>query len=248
MPVHDWTRLQPGIFHDFHHAWIYELARVLNKGLLPDDCYAIAEQLAAGFSPDVPTLQGRLTDTEDGFDAQPIRSSGGEMLAPPAIQPTAETEIPFYRRKQNVIAVRHVSDDEIVAMIEIVSPGNKSSRKAMRDFVMKAAYLLDKRIHLLIIDVQPPTRRDPHGLHAVIWEEITGEESASPPEKPLALIAYECDLGIKAYVVPVAVGESLPDIPLFLEPGKQVPVPLEATYNAAFDAVPRRWRSVLEGR
>jgi hypothetical protein len=35
-------------------------------------------------------------------------------------------------------------------------------------------------------------------------------------------------------------------MPLYLEPGGYVLVPLEATYQAAFDAVPRRWRRVLD--
>ena len=39
---------------------------------------------------------------------------------------------------------------------------------------------------------------------------------------------------------------SVSDMPLFLEPGLAVTVPLEATYNAAFAEVPRRWRQVLE--
>lgn len=44
----------------------------------------------------------------------------------------------------------------------------------------------------------------------------------------------------------MAVGDVLPEMPLFLEVDRYVPVPLEATYRAAFDAVPRRWRDVLE--
>jgi len=30
MPIHDWTRVEAGIFHLFHHAWITEIARALN--------------------------------------------------------------------------------------------------------------------------------------------------------------------------------------------------------------------------
>jgi hypothetical protein len=36
-------------------------------------------------------------------------------------------------------------------------------------------------------------------------------------------------------------------MPLFLKPDWYVLVPLDATYRAAFDAVPHRWREVLEG-
>src|SRR3954465_10706542 len=58
MPIHDWTRVDAGIFHDFHHAWIEEVKRTLNRGVLPRDYYALAEQFAGGFGPDVLTLQG----------------------------------------------------------------------------------------------------------------------------------------------------------------------------------------------
>jgi hypothetical protein len=52
---------------------------------------------------------------------------------------------------------------------------------------------------------------------------------------------------VRAYVVHVAVGDALTDMPLFLlERGKVVEVPLETTYNAAFADVPRRWRRVLD--
>ena len=44
----------------------------------------------------------------------------------------------------------------------------------------------------------------------------------------------------------MAVGDALPDMPVFLEPGQAVDVPLEATYQAAYAKVPRRWRRVLE--
>jgi hypothetical protein len=28
MPIHDWSRVDAGIFHDFHHAWIEQLKRL----------------------------------------------------------------------------------------------------------------------------------------------------------------------------------------------------------------------------
>jgi hypothetical protein len=249
MPIHDWTRVEAGIFHDFHHAWIEEIKRALNSGALPDDYYALAEQHAAGFGPDVLTLQG-ASDADNGNGApgpatSPSSGGVGLVLAPPKAPPTAEAEMEFYRRKQNTVAVRHVSGDRIVAMVEVVSPGNKASRHAIRSFVEKAAELLDRRIHLLILDLHPPGPRDPHGIHAAIWDDLTSKEFVPPPGKPLTLAAYESDLSIRAYVEPVAVGDALPEMPLFLKPGGQVPVPLEATYQAAFAVMPRRWRNVL---
>ena len=42
MPIHDWTQVDAGIFHAFHHDWITEIGRALNRGILP------AEQLTLG--------------------------------------------------------------------------------------------------------------------------------------------------------------------------------------------------------
>jgi hypothetical protein len=95
------------------------------------------------------------------------------------------------------------------------------------------------------VDLFPPTKRDPR-IHAAIWDAITEEAFALPPDKSLTLAAYMSDLTVKAFVNTVAVGDRLPDMPLYLEPDGYVLVPLEATYQAAWQAVPRRWRAVLE--
>ena len=246
MPVHDWTRVDPGIFHAFHHDWITELARALNAGILPKDYYALPEQHAAGFGPDVLTLQGSADDEDSPAGAGSSRGTTGLLVAPPKLSPTAETDMEFYRRRQTPIVVRHVSGDRVVAMIEIVSPGNKSTRKALRSFIEKAAELLDHGIHLLIVDLLPPGPRDPHGIHAAIWDEIAGQEYVPPVGQPLTVAAYETALTVRAYVRHIAAGETLPEMPLFLEPSGCVPVPLEATYQTTFGGMPERWRRVLE--
>jgi Protein of unknown function (DUF4058) len=248
MPMHDWTRVEAGIFHDFHHAWIEEIKRTLNAGLLPDEYYALAEQYAAGFGPDVLTLESAETVRDDtSLPARPAGScTGGLLVAPPRVALTAETDLEFYRRKQKAVAVRHVSGDRIVAILEIVSPGNKASRNALRSFVGKALELLNRDIHLLVVDPFPPSRRDPQGIHGVIWRELTDQVYVAPEGKPLTLAAYACCLGVKAYVVGLSVGDTLVDMPVFLDAGAHVDLPLEATYGQAFAAVPRRWRRVLE--
>ncbi|MBI3461548.1 MAG: DUF4058 family protein [Planctomycetes bacterium] len=238
MPVHDWTRVEAGIFHDFHHAWIEEIKRVLNSGVLPNGYYALAEQTAEGFGPDVLTLQER--EPADGGEVVTALPSNGNglLVAPPDVHVIARSNREFWRRKKSMIAVRHVSDDRTVAVIEVISPGNKASKNAFRAIVDKVYTLLEYKIHLLILDLFPPTRRDAQGLHAYFWEDIAGEQFAPPADKPLALISYESGLTTSAYVEPLAVGDRLKDMPVL--------VPLEQTYQAAFAATPRRWRRVLE--
>src|SRR4051812_33699866 len=164
MPIHDWTRVDAGIFHHFHQRWIGAITDVLNQRLLPGEYYALAEQQGAGFEPDVLTLKAMVADPEaEGLTPPEVPSTaghrdgngaggGGVLVAPPRVSVTAETDLDFYRRKQNVVAVRHVSGDHLVAIVEVVSKGNKSGRKAFDDFVRKAAEFLGRRVHLLILD------------------------------------------------------------------------------------------------
>jgi len=245
MPIHDCTRVDAGIFHHFHQRWIAAIADTLNRNLLPSDFYALAEQHGAGFQPDVLTLKtGSPADEEPAWTDDPS-DNGGVKVARPQVRITAESALEFYRRKQNVVAVRHVSGDELVAVVEIVSQANKAGRMAFDDFIHKVSEFIGHKIHLLIIDPQPPTTRDPHGIHGAIWDALAGETYTEPPDKPLTLAAYEATGGIRAYVEPVAVGDSLIDMPLFLKRDRHVPVPLEPTYQTAFDSVPRRWREVF---
>jgi hypothetical protein len=252
MPIHDWTRVNAGIFHHFHHEWISTISRALNAGSLPPDYYALAEQIAGGLGPDVLTLESARPQPVGSSGNGPATADppgrGGLALAtsPPKVRFTATAEPDRYARKRSRIAIRHSSGDQVVAIIEIVSPGNKSSRHALRSFVEKALEMLDAGIHLLIIDLFPPGPRDPQGIHGAIWSEYTGDEFPSPPARPLTLVAYSAGDLKQAFIEPTAVGESFPEMPLFLEPRLYVPVPLEATYQAAFDAVPRRWQGELQ--
>jgi hypothetical protein len=160
---------------------------------------------------------------------------------------TEETEEDVYARKRRRLVIRHSSDDRVVALVENLSPGNKASRDAIHSFVEKAAGVLRQGIHLLVIDLQPRTPRDPQGIHALIWGEFADSTITTLLDKPLTLVSYATDGARKrAYLEPVAVGDVLPDMPLYLTPQFYVNVPLETTNCASFEAVPRRWREVLE--
>ncbi len=241
MPIHNWTRVKAGIFHHFHLGWINNIALALNKGGLPEGYYALAEQYAAGFGPDILTLQGDAEERPNS-DQGPMSANGKTclLLAPPRIRLTAETDMEFYRRKQNTVTVRQISGDRVVAVVEVMSRSNKETRHSLRSFIEETAEFLDNHVHLLILDLFPPGKHDPSGIHGAIWEDITDQEYALPADKPLTLAAYESALAVRAYVEQTTVGAELPEMPLYLEPGGHVDVPLEATYQAG--AGGRFWR------
>ncbi len=246
MPVHDWTRVSAGTFHDFHATWIIEIKRVLNAGLLPRDYYAMAEQVAGSVGPDVLTLQSPRPGASNGAPAGGAGGGVAVATAPPRVSFTDMTDEDPYTLRRKTLVIRHGSDDDIIALVEVLSPGNKGSRNALRSFLDKAAGALRLGIHLLLLDLHPPTPRDPEGIHPVLWSEFVDRPFTLPPDKRRTLAAYVGGELKTAYVQPVGVGEALPDMPLFLTPEFYVPVPLEATYRSAFETVPWRWREVLE--
>ncbi len=248
MPIHDWTRVDAGIFHHFHQRWIVAITDALNLGLLPGDYYALTERRGAGFEPDILAPKtGPEPESDVPHRPTPGQAGGGVLMADPRVSVKAETDLEFYRRRQDVATIRHASGDHLVAIVEVISRGNKSGRKALDDLLRKAGECLGHGIHLLILDLPPPTSRDPDGIHGAIWDEVAGQDYARPPDKPLTLAAYESGPAIRAFVEPIAVGDTPIDMPLFLAPGRHVLVPVEATYRQAFNSVPARWRAILEG-
>lgn len=245
MPMHDWTRVDPNDYHSFHLFWITHVSEALNRNRLPDGYYAMADHTTPPIIPDVVTLS--IQDAPQPAEA----SEGGVAVAVPPQTTISVTEHgrrrkPAGRRR---VAIKHVRNRQLVAVIELVSPSNKAKKEEFSDLVSKSAQLLRQGVHLLLIDPFPPTRRDPDGIHAAVWKEITGKKSARNERKPLTLASYVArgDDTYSAFVEPLAAGDSLPDMPLFLTPRLHVPVPLEQTYMAAWDGFPLPLRQVLQG-
>ena len=242
MPVHDWSKVDAGIFHAFHHDWITELSRTLNGGVLPKDYYALPEQFAGRFGPDVLTLRRPDVDVPD-----PLDFPGGVALAesPPQVSVRMTSDSGRYAAKAKSVVVRHVSGHQVVALLEIVSPGNKSSRNALQSFVRKAHEAIASGVHLLIIDLIPPGPRDPEGIHGAIWEDVDDEVFELPGNKPLTCVSYLSSIAPEAFVEPIGYDQPLPEMPLFLTPETYVSIGLEATYEAAWKSMPHYWRGIL---
>jgi Protein of unknown function (DUF4058) len=230
MPIHDWTRVDAGLFHAFHQSWIVVLSRALNAGVLPSDYYALPEQSIRGPIPDVLALKlsegrGESNGTSTGLAV---------ATSPPRARVVRRAEDAIYMRKADRIAVRH-RHGQIVAVVEVVSPGNKASTNELRTFVEKTSNLIAQGVHLLVIDLFPPSKRDPQGIHKAIWDQFVEEDFELPADKRLTLAAYDAGPPPTAYIELVAVGDTLPDMPIFLKPDFYVPTPLDQTYWTTWD-------------
>ncbi len=248
MPVHDWTRVEDGIFHDFHTTWIGAIRSALNEGVLPKGYYALAEQHFGRPIADILTLHAGPDGEERG--APHSIDTGGVAVAevPPRVR--RKQSIEPLRARQRSLAIRHVSGHRLIAVLEIISPSNKDRAQHVQDFVNKADEAIAAGVHLLLIDLLPPGPHDATGMHGALLEQI---DSSAPPydlpaDEPLTLASYAAGPRIEACVEHLAVGMPLPEMPLFLSQERYVNVPLEPTYQATYRGVPEFWRDVIEGR
>jgi hypothetical protein len=179
MPVHDWTRVSAGTFHSFHTSWISEIKKALNAGILPDDFYAQSEQVAREIGPERPD-PGTEHSSMTAVAEAPPKVSFMETL----------DEVDYYTLKRRTLFIRHASGDHIVAIIEILSIGNKNRTNALEQFLDKAVSALSSGYHLLLIDLHPPGKLDPQGIHAALWDQISCRPFQQPQDRPLTLAAY----------------------------------------------------------
>ncbi len=239
MPTHDWRQVESGIFHAFHTRWISELQGALNEGLLPPGYYALAEQHLRGAIADILTLNAgsprSVTPPEHEVD-------GSVAVA----EVPLKTGIQLTARPRRSLAIRHVSGHQLIAVIEIVSPGNIQSPGSVAAFTSKAVRLIDNGVHLSLIDLFGPTTAAPNGLHGEIWSAFDEEWINQKEFQPVTVAAYCACEPVEAWIESRAIHAELPAMPLFLRPDQQISIPLEATYLSAWRGMPQYWRDVLE--
>jgi hypothetical protein len=150
-----------------------------------------------------------------------------------------------YARRADRLSV-YLPQGELIAVIEIVSPGSKDNTNGLKEFVRKAGKLLRRGVHSLVVDLFPPSVRDPHGIHKAIWDQFKEEPFELPRDQPLTLAAYAAGSEKVAYVENVAVGDRLTDMPIFLTPDHYVSCPLEASYQVTWGVFPTALKGPLE--
>lgn len=250
MPVHDWMRVDAGIFHAFHLSWLGRLQNALNDGILPKAYYALAEQHSGRIIPDVLTLYGGDSAAHAAAGTgSPPEATGGTAVAdaPPKVRRTHSVAL-SQKGKRRSLAIRHVSGHRLVALLEVASPANKDRSASVKTFVEKVTSALEYGVHVLLVDLFPPRRHDPRGLHGAILQHLDRAERPYelPAGEPLTLASYMAGSVVEMYLEHVAVGTALPDMPLFFMRERYVNVPLQPTYNEAYHGMPALYRDLLD--
>lgn len=214
-------------WESFHVTWAGAIADALNEDLLPDGYFA-EEHAHAGarIEIDVATFGDVNPPPADGAVATRTYAPPAPPLTIPAAFPD-EFEVRVYEAEGGA---------RLVAAVELVSPANKDREAHRRAFANKCAGYLAQGIALIVVDVVTSRSAD---LHADILR-VLGRPGGTglPDSTELYAVAYRPIVRAGAEVIdvfphPVAVGRSLPTVPLALSAELCLPIDLEATYTTA---------------
>jgi hypothetical protein len=232
MPLRDhFNDAIPQIFRweGFHSLWAGTMVRRLNRGLLPA-AYHAEPRVRLGTLVEIDLAA--LEQTSKSEPELPQGSNGTvAVYSPPQPALTLDADL-----SQDDLFEVQIFDDkrgELVAAIELVSPGNKDRPQSRHDFVVKCASLLKARVSLVLIDIV--TER-----HANLFKDLMEYLEIRNPVNPLQGPLYCCSLlprgsngHAKVDVWPevLQIGAVLPRLPLWLRDDLAVPLELESTYE-----------------
>jgi hypothetical protein len=223
-------------WESFHTTWASAIADALNDDWLPPGYFA-EEQVTAG---------GRVEiDVATFSAAEPVTvgepGSGGAsvLLQSPRAWTVPEPTLVLPLVRLEEFAVRIYQPEggpTLVAAIELVSPANKDRPESRRAFAAKCAAYLHAGISLAVIDAVTSRTADLHGELMRLLHPETPLSAASP----LFAAAYravqqEGESVVECWREPLAVGDVLPRLPLFIDAATAVPLDLETTYTAAVE-------------
>lgn len=221
--VHSWDEL--------HGMWPAMIVQKLIQ-VLPEPYFAApGVHLGTLYEVDIGTYR-RPVEKSNGFDV----SEGGVAVAtysPPKPTLTLEPQLP----KQDVYEVRIYDsrrNRNLVAAIEILSPSNKDRPENRTSFVAKAATLLKNDICVSIVDVV--TTSD-FNLYAQLMNFVNGVDPALGSEPPPIYAAtlrmrYEDRRRMMDnWYHPLAIGQPLPTLPIWLKETWAISLDLETTYE-----------------
>jgi hypothetical protein len=240
MPIHDWTRTSDAAYHNFQLDWATRLSTLLNGGILPPSHFSMAETVDIRPAADFCALPEP--------DQQVIHRNNDDRLFDAAEHPPRSTFRMVDERRQYACRVVTVRDDlhQPAAAIMLITRQDHQTVYRQEAMVRLGVGTITRGIHLLVVDLFPPNPCNPQGIHKLIWDRILDEPFALSADKPLTIAAYAAGPELVAYVEPVAVGDRLPDMPIFLTPDRYVLCPLEETYEQAWAVYPAPLKPPLE--
>jgi len=224
-PHHHWE--------SFHSNWATRIADGIAPLLPPE--YQVEEHTHAGvgFEIDVATFQQPPSPENLASSGPALATLAASTYAPPTPDHTMPAAFP---ETFEVRVFSTAAGLTLVAVIELVSPGNKDRHAERLAFATKCASYLAQGVSLIVVDVV--TNRQANLHNEIIRLMEAAPDQAFPADVNLYATAYrpvrrgeseEIDLWMRS----LALGAPLPTLPLRLTGDLFIPVDFEAAYQEA---------------
>jgi hypothetical protein len=220
-------------WENFHGGWGFLLAGQLNTRPLPYGFLAEGNvHIGVTVAPDVAAF-------EEDADARTGGGPNGAVATDVWAPPQAPLVVPVDFSGLETFEIRVYDQDRartLVAVVELVSPGNKDRPENRRAFLDKCAAYLREGVSLIIVDIVTARR---HNFHASLMELFNGGEAAvRAVTSDLYAVTYRVRVAgtrtqLEAWPTALALGAPLPTMPLWLTESLAVPLDLEAAYSEA---------------
>lgn len=211
-----------------HGGWPMEIVRDLFAILPPGYQAEPSIHLDSPLEVDIATYENDVREGEN-------REEGG-VATLSALAPTLTVEADLSNQDQYEILIYNVEfERELVAAIEIVSPSNKDRPKNRRLFVSKVASLLQRGVCVCIVDLVSSLRANLYGeLLDLLGRTDPSVDVNSPSMYAVTVRSRASSKSpslVDAWFYPMAVGQVLPILPIWLSPVRRVMLPLESSYE-----------------
>ncbi len=219
-------------WEEIHTQWIANLTRNLNREWLPEGYRAAPER---SFGPEIQVDVGVVREPQAVYAAhlgREERLSAYEV--PPPNASVAGATGPYAR-----VMIGNASG-RLVAVVELVSPGNKDDWPARNAFTGKLESYLRAGVSVAVVDLVTSRHHNLHNHWAGLYGGKETPQFAEEGDGRLYAVAYHPYVDVvrgtetprlDLWLRPVRLGAELPVLPLFIERGLAVPLELEKTYT-----------------
>lgn len=217
----------------FHGQWPAMIVLALNRKLPQRYVAEPQVHLGTAIEIDVATYEEESTDSPSAHESDDTGGIATATWAPPKPTLTVATDLPDVDEYE-VRVYDTESGRRLVAAVEIVSPANKDRPEHRRAFVAKCAALLQNQVCVAIVDLVTTRAFNLYGdLLALLGQTDPALAKGSPP---LYTAACRWTRGERAWLLetwahPLALGQPLPTLPLWVADNLAVPLELEASYE-----------------
>jgi hypothetical protein len=234
MPLRDHFRSPLDDLHSWdglHGMWPAMIVRQLIE-VLPEPYFAVpGVHLGTLYEIEVGTFHDPLPESkgmEDGENGVAVAT-----YAPPKPTLTLEPRLP----NQDVYDVRiydNRRNRRLVAAIEIVSPSNKDRPENRSTFVAKVAALLKNNVSVSIVDVVSTSNFNLYAELMAFLQSVDPALGDEPPPMYAATLRLRNEDGRRMmdnWYHPLAIGQPLPTLPIWLKETWAIALDLESSYE-----------------